>query len=651
MHSVGYSDGRLCPDKPQDMPDRNPERLKQHTLAAFLFLLALVTTWFAYAPGISGGLHFDDPPNLSGLAQVSNAESAINFIVSGHAGPLGRPLALATFVPEAHAWPDAPGVFLRTNILIHLLNGTLVCWFLYLLGLARGSEDRHAAFAAIGAAAIWMLMPILASTSLFIVQRMTTLSATFVLLGAIGYFYARRYAGKYPLVALAFMSLALGLGAGLGALSKESGVLLFLFALVMEATLLDRPTGIPKTLWRTWFTIALVVPPLMLGWYLVSVLPYSEGIILRRGFTGFERLITQAEILWQYLFLAFLPSPPRLGPYHDSYRLLTSLSQPAALLSVLGWGLTILAAALARRRAPLFTFAVTWFLCGHLIESTTVSLELYYEHRNYLPLIGPAYALVASALSVSRQWRPKIVGLLGIYSLLLAGLLFSVTSLSGNPALAAEMWQIYNPDSLRATQRLARQNENTGDPWTALRFLRGYLERHPEATYVGVSILQISCQVEPDKNHGVVVEQLKYDLRDAPYSHSTFGAISGLYGLIQSGSCAQVDSDGIYMMAQGLLENPRYNIPIVRHNLHVLMARIGMERADLGLTMHHMEEALARHPDINTITLAVGLLNSAGLQEKSLELLNDAAQWRPRHPVRAAQWDKRVNLLQQISSS
>jgi hypothetical protein len=67
---------------------------------------------------------------------------------------LGRPIALASFVPQAYAWPDAPDVFLRTNILIHLLNGILVTWFLYLLGRAQGQDEKKAALIAAGAGAL-----------------------------------------------------------------------------------------------------------------------------------------------------------------------------------------------------------------------------------------------------------------------------------------------------------------------------------------------------------------------------------------------------------------------------------------------------------------------------------------------------------------
>ena len=46
----------------------------------------------------------------------------------------------------------------------------------------------------------------------------------------------------------------------------------------------------------------------------------------------------------------------------------------------------------------MLSFALAWFLAGHVLESTFVPLELVHEHRNYLPqysiLFGITYYLV-----------------------------------------------------------------------------------------------------------------------------------------------------------------------------------------------------------------------------------------------------------------
>jgi 4-amino-4-deoxy-L-arabinose transferase-like glycosyltransferase len=138
---------------------------------------------------------------------------------------------------------------------------------------SKATRANNAALVAAGASAIWMLMPLLASSSLLIVQRMTTLSALLMLLGMVGYMCARRAIGRRPLLALAGMTLALGAGASLGALAKENGILIFAFILATELVLLDRPLNVSRSAWRAWFGLVLVGPLVLLSLYLMSCCP------------------------------------------------------------------------------------------------------------------------------------------------------------------------------------------------------------------------------------------------------------------------------------------------------------------------------------------------------------------------------------------
>ena len=121
---------------------RPHEKRNGRLLATTILTLAIAVGWFAYAPGLSGTIHFDDPASLHGLSEIGNSADALDFVLSGRAGPLGRPLSLASFVPQAYAWPNDTEVLLRTNVLLHLLNGVLVVWAMYLLATARGAETH-----------------------------------------------------------------------------------------------------------------------------------------------------------------------------------------------------------------------------------------------------------------------------------------------------------------------------------------------------------------------------------------------------------------------------------------------------------------------------------------------------------------------------
>ena len=628
------------------MPADRDFSSRSHRIAVAVFLLALVTTWLAYAPGIRGSLHFDDHHNLGGLADVQDQASAMKFVTTGESGPLGRPVALASFAAQAYAWPDSPEILLRTNILIHLLNGSLVVWLLYLLGLARQQPEREAALMGVASGGLWMLMPILASSSLLIVQRMTTLSATFLLLGGIAYLYARRSSHRRPILALGGMTVALLGGAALGALTKENGVLIFGYVLVVESALLASPTGIPKATWRGWFSLMLVAPCVLLVCYLATYLPYPEPVVLRREFNGFERLITQAGILWNYVYLSFLPSVSGLGPFNDDYAVQRNLLQGSTMLAVAAWVGIVSAALLFRRRTPLFGFAVGWFLLGHSLESGTIPLELYFEHRNYLPLVGPVYAVVATLFSIRGRFRRILIITLAAYSLTLGGVLFSFSSLWGSPVLAAEIWQLYNPSSRRAVLALASGLQRDGYISASHRLLTGFLEANPGDDLIRLQMLPIKCLLQSKANGGEDVRLLEQRLRSAKFEFGIPTTLATLHAMINEGQCPILEHDAVLKMSRSILENPRYANPLVRHNIHVLIADIGADTRNLDLTMTNLREALQYYPNPSTLRIALSVLISAGLYDEAEELLGKASALRPLRPIQAARWNYELEVLE-----
>ncbi|MCO6442370.1 MAG: hypothetical protein J5I81_15135, partial [Nitrococcus mobilis] len=97
------------------------------TLRPALALLALLTgAWLLYRRGLSGAFLFDDWSNLALLGDQGTIDSLtkiISYLLSGFAGPSGRPVALASFLLDANTWPAAAEPFKQTNVLLHLLNG------------------------------------------------------------------------------------------------------------------------------------------------------------------------------------------------------------------------------------------------------------------------------------------------------------------------------------------------------------------------------------------------------------------------------------------------------------------------------------------------------------------------------------------------
>src|SRR5688572_16106540 len=101
------------------------DRMQDHK-APLAFAGVLLLAFFAWRPGLSGGFLFDDYVNLPALGAmgaVDNAAAFWRFVTSGTADPTGRPIALLSFLLDANNWPADPSPFLRTSLMLHMVNG------------------------------------------------------------------------------------------------------------------------------------------------------------------------------------------------------------------------------------------------------------------------------------------------------------------------------------------------------------------------------------------------------------------------------------------------------------------------------------------------------------------------------------------------
>lgn len=595
----------------------------------------LLLGWFIYQPASNSVYLLDDRSNLSGLASVSDARSALQFVVSGSAGPVGRPLSLATFIPQAAMWDETAAPFIRANVTIHLLNGLLACLFFLQLARAYHGDNPNNRLIAIGAMALWLFLPLLASSSLMIVQRMATFTATFVLLGLNGYLYFRNRIGSDSNPALIGMGASLVLGTMLAVLSKENGALLPTLVLVMEATLLKPPAGMSAGNWRTWRIVFLGLPTLAIAYLLLSQVPYPEETVLRRGMTGWERLMTQAQILWEYLFNAFVARPAEYGPFHDGYPVARSITNPVTLAAVLSWLLVIAGSIYWRRKYPLIAFAVLWFLAGHLLESTALPLELYFEHRNYIPLLGPAFALSYLMLSVTGQYRNVARLGLAAYVAMNAVILLSVTSLWGKPLEAASYWQTNSPNSVRAAAHLAaRQMSEIAGP-VGLITLQEFVAQHPEHAYLRIHELTVSCRLSSERDYSRVVSYLEDALPSIRFDLSVGRMLDNLMLAISETNCNGIDRDAGKRLAEAVVSNPVYaSNKLYMSSHHLLMAGIAIEQGDQAAAMRELERARTAWRSNRVDALIVSRLNAERRYDDARSYIEEAESELPLHPLR-----------------
>ena len=429
--------------------------LVQILLFPTAFCLLLFTI---YWPGLHGNFIFDDFPNIVNNTSLhafdGSLQSLIAAAISGTSSPLGRPLSMASFALNFHFFGDAPFSFKLTNLIIHFANAMLVFTLARQLSrrLGHDTSTTQSLAPAIWLAASWALHPINATPVLFIVQRMSSLSAFFAFSALSLYLYGREKKnrrGNFAIVGsiLVFWPAAI--------FSKETGLLLPIYLFLCEWLLLGSfRTVSAKT---KWFAVVLIGSVSAgLCWSKWGFITAGYGV---RDFDLAERLMTETRVLWFYLRQLFLPTPSVFSLFHDDIPISRGLlTPPETLFAIVGW-LAVAALALQQRaRRPLFVFAVFWFLASHLLESTALPLEIAYEHRNYIASFGIFLwaALLLFPAQKSAQWRiPKLT--LAVSFVFFCALVTGIRSLQwADEFQRTQIEATDHPDSARANYEAAR---------------------------------------------------------------------------------------------------------------------------------------------------------------------------------------------------
>lgn len=432
-----------------------------------LLALTLLVAWI-YWPGLTGGYVFDDYPNIVNNTAVHVAGNAtwnqwLAAMFSSPSSELQRPLAMLSFAIN-HAITGLNPYWMKlTNLGIHLLNSCLVFGLVRRILLATEARDPvqhsvHKDWVALWVAAAWALNPINLTAVLFVVQRMESLSHTFVFAGLWVYLAGRAHLSA---TGHGWTALLTGLMActALGLLAKESAVLLPLYALALEWTLLRFASHHQLVDGRllTFFALVLALPTALgTAWLLprtVGAMAYAS-----RDFNLTERLLTEGRVLLDYLHWTILPDISQLSLYHDDYSVSQGLlSPPKTLFSLLFLSFLLVAMVWLRRRRPLMALGLAWFFAAHALTATVIPLELMHEHRNYFASLGLMLLLADGLLRAPLQrWRRLAITTAALVFALYASLTALRVNEWRDPVSFSLIEASKHPQSPRATYDIAR---------------------------------------------------------------------------------------------------------------------------------------------------------------------------------------------------
>lgn len=595
-------------------------------LAAIALLAVLLLAVSVFIPATRGGFLFDDYPNLEPLGHyggVVDLSSFYSFVAGGFSGPTGRPISLVSFLLNDNTWPSQPYSFKYTNLAIHLLCGVLLCWASLLVLRVYGYSERSAQWIAVFAAACWILHPYFISTTFYIVQRMAQLAALFSLAGIVAYLIGRELIPTRPRVAYAIMAGSIAAFTLLAVFSKENGILLPLLIGVIELCA-PRHVARPRPNWR-FLTIFILLPGLVVFGYLGSRIDLSGERISTRHFSQVERTLTQPRILLDYLGNLLAPRIESQGLYRDDIVLSRNLTTPPttapALLAIIALAC---AAILLRRRMPLFSLALLFFFVGHLLESTIIPLELYFEHRNYLPALFLFLPLGGGLHALAGAIGPRLPILLACVILgVLAFLSAQRARLWSDTEHLQRFWAVSAPNSPRAVSALATWYAQEGRSMDAQRLIIDAVQRLPDNALLTIRLLL--QQVANGTATEADFDQAADKLARQPFDPQTIMGLRKVAELVSADGASPEYRRGTLSLLDTLAKTSHYADLSMYRRLHqylqgqLLLAQDKPDEAHEALL-----RAMDLYGDTDSALAMVAMMGSADHFDLALDMLERA---------------------------
>lgn len=398
-------EGTPLPKPPRKWRFLSPRHIIAVALIAGVALVAYSNTF--YAP-----FQFDDRPNI-----INNPNIQIKVFSWDRMEQLIKntykesirifsyfTLALNYYFGEF----DVFGYHL-VNFIIHVASGIFLYRFVLLTFGLPSLKERYQSISykvALFTSLIFISHPIQTQSVTYIVQRMTSLAGMFYLLAMVLYIKGRMSSGRtkyfyFPGLLVAYL---------LGVFSKENAAILPFFIALYEFYFFRNLDLSPRGK-----KIIILLGGFLLGLLALGFLLWGKRYIeltiagyQYRTFTLSERVLTQFRVVLYYLTLLIYPHPSRLNLDYDFPTSTTILDPLTTLISIiivaglLGYSFWI------AKKNRLISFFILWYFGNLVIESSIFPLEMAYEHRLYLPAVGPFVLFGLLAVRGIEKFKAKI---------------------------------------------------------------------------------------------------------------------------------------------------------------------------------------------------------------------------------------------------
>ena len=604
----------------------------------FHFFLLLVAIAVCYANTLKAEWHLDDMQNIVNNQYIKIDSLAPAELKNVFQSPLARPVASLTFALNYYFSGLAPAGYHLFNIGIHFLCA-IFSYLVFVETLAIHAENfdsgaprtyRHRDIALLGAV-LWAVHPMQAQAVTYIVQRMASMGAMWYMIAFYCYLRFRRSPAGYGRISLA----ALGFLAWIAGVLTKQNIIVLPLAIIAFEWIFSKLSlqGHKKTIFFLLGGCMLLATVFIIIFDIHVQQLFSYD---RRPFTMGQRLITQPIILSRYLLLLFYPGSAFLtfdsGIKASQGLLDPPVTLPALLLIIL---LAISAFALSRR-LPVISFAILFFFINHLVESTIIPLELYFEHRNYLASIFIYFALAFYLVRGLAYLRNR--GKKGMQGLLVMMMILFIAIEGRSTYLRNSVWQSdltlwqdevkKNPDKARPHNNLGLQywekghvEEAIAEFETALRLEPDYME-----AYYNLGVVYFK-----QGRYAQALRQFENDVKFRPdhaVAYSNMGVIYTILGRTKEAinsynKAIAVKPDSVEALA----------------NLGLLYAK----QENFAAAVNRLRKALAINPDIPEIHYNLAMVYfKQGRSNEAIVQLRIALALRP-------DYQKAGILLQKIT--
>lgn len=332
-----------------------------------------------------------------------------NFLSAPHLLSLKadfRKVSYLSFYLNSLYLPQEAFYYRLVNLFFHSLNSILVYIFAF-LAFVRFKTIKKPVLASFIVALIFALHPINNTSVVYIIQRMTLLSAFFVLLSIIFYIKAEEEKRPFYSISLKILSLLMIL---FGVFAKENALVAIPLIILYITFFSD--SNILKSKGQLFIIIGITMV-LIITFYLLNLSNTLVALIRtflhpfepirQEGWTAIDvywtpaqHFLTETRVLMDYLLSIFMPLPQLFVFDSWGYPISESLLKPiSTLFSSIIFVILMFVAIKYRKYYPLLSFAILWFFLAISLESfIAVGSDLYFEHRNYIPLIGLLIGLI-----------------------------------------------------------------------------------------------------------------------------------------------------------------------------------------------------------------------------------------------------------------